>query len=821
MFRADRKIKKQSLYILVFLWFLAFCGDAFGDYCSASGEDYDYEHISGVEVGTISNMTGWSSYTDYTYLSTEMYIGYDYSITVTNGDPYSGDQCGVWVDWNADEDFDDVNETIVMSGGPGTFTGTITPPEGAALGSTRMRVRIMWTGVLSPCGVTDYGEVEDYTLIVSELISQEYGGGSGTTADPYLIYTAEHMNMIGVGILDWDKHFKLMADIDLSAYTGTSFNIIGSEVFPFRGVFDGAGHRISNFTYESPSASFIGVFGYIDDVNAEVRDLGMIEPDINVGQGIYFGPIAGYLSGGSIRNCYVEGGSIGGNGDVGGLVGIGKNNRISNCCSSCDVTGGSSVGGLVGSSSYGNISNCYSTGNVAGGNRVGGLVGNAAYNSIEGCYSTSNVTGGNEVGGLVGCSSDNNILNCHSSGDVAGSLSEVGGLVGDNHDSYISGCYSSSTVTGRGMVGGLVGSSDSNDTIFDCYSTGSVTGGGQVGGLVGDHEHSSIFNCYSTASVDGNTAVGGLVGDNFIACIVDCYSTGNVTGQQRVGGLVGHNAHEGSIADCYSKGGVTGQQEVGGLVGRNHKVISNCYATGTVSGDCNVGGLVGLTDQSAETYHCYSAGFVYGNDFVGGLVGYADNSDDYTACFWDSDVSPGLSGIGNRSDPGVTGQSTANMQTRSTFTNAGWDFIDEVINGPNDIWDICEGTNYPKFVWQIPEVDFVCPDGVNFLDYSFFAEHWGETDYGDVNGVELSGDGRVNWEDFGLFAGWWMASGCGECGGADFTGEGNVDYLDLDVFAGYWLKNEYGDCDGAELTGDGVVGLDDLREFTENWLAGL
>jgi hypothetical protein len=109
---------------------------------------------------------------------------------------------------------------------------------------------------------------------------------------------------------------------------------------------------------------------------------------------------------------------------------------------------------------------------------------------------------------------------------------------------------------------------------------------------------------------------------------------------------------------------------------------------------------------------------------------------------------------------------------------------------------------------------------VNFVDYAFFAEHWLETDYGDVNGVELTGDGKVNWEDFGLFAGWWKVTGCGGCGGADFTGDGNVDYLDLDVLAGYWLESGYGDCGGAELTGDGAVGLDDLGRFSASWLAG-
>jgi hypothetical protein len=87
-----------------------------------------------------------------------------------------------------------------------------------------------------------------------------YGGGAGTPDDPYLIDTAEHLNAIGAEPNDWDKHFRLTADIDLSAYTGSQFNLIGLyraaldpnedlEV-PFSGVFDGQGHTIANLTYE-------------------------------------------------------------------------------------------------------------------------------------------------------------------------------------------------------------------------------------------------------------------------------------------------------------------------------------------------------------------------------------------------------------------------------------------------------------------------------------------------------------------------------------------------------------------------------------------
>ena len=56
----------------------------------------------------------------------------------------------------------------------------------------------------------------------------QYGGGSGTAEDPYLIYTAEEMNAIGADPNDWDKHFLLMADIDLSGYMYSSFNLIGT-----------------------------------------------------------------------------------------------------------------------------------------------------------------------------------------------------------------------------------------------------------------------------------------------------------------------------------------------------------------------------------------------------------------------------------------------------------------------------------------------------------------------------------------------------------------------------------------------------------------
>ena len=57
----------------------------------------------------------------------------------------------------------------------------------------------------------------------------KYGGGSGTEGDPYQIWDANQMQAIGADANDWDKHFILMADIDLGQFTSSEFNIIAPD----------------------------------------------------------------------------------------------------------------------------------------------------------------------------------------------------------------------------------------------------------------------------------------------------------------------------------------------------------------------------------------------------------------------------------------------------------------------------------------------------------------------------------------------------------------------------------------------------------------
>ena len=170
----------------------------------------------------------------------------------------------------------------------------------------------------------------------------------------------------------------------------------------------------------------------------------------------------------------------------------------------------------------------------------------------------------------------------------------------------------------------------------------------------------------------GNNSSDGLISN--------CYATGSVSGGNKyIGGLAGSNIGS-TISNCYAVGPVDGNDSTGGLVGFNYwfGTISNCYATGTVDGNAHTGGLVGHNDGSygcSTISNCYATGAVDGNDETGGLVGY-NYDGTVSASFWDIETT------GQSSSAGGEGKTTAEMQTESTFTDAGWDFI--------EIWNIGE-----------------------------------------------------------------------------------------------------------------------------------
>lgn len=159
-------------------------------YCAATSTHTcgnQAEFIANVTLGTINNNSSCANYSDFTTQSASLNKGQQYTMTVTPqvvgaqlGSYFEGNEIAAWIDYNNDGVFDNTNERVgfvaITNGGPQTFTFTV--PASSTTGSVRMRTRITYQptdGAISPCGTTQWGEVEDYTVnLVSNLSINEH-----------------------------------------------------------------------------------------------------------------------------------------------------------------------------------------------------------------------------------------------------------------------------------------------------------------------------------------------------------------------------------------------------------------------------------------------------------------------------------------------------------------------------------------------------------------------------------------------------------------------------------------------------------------------
>jgi hypothetical protein len=143
--------------------------------------------------------------------------------------------------------------------------------------------------------------------------------GRGTADDPYQIYTCGQLQDIED---DLDGYYQLQQDIDCS----------GSEQSPieggFKGVFDGDGHTISNWTYR-PGGTKIetGLFATTDS-GADLKNFSFVNASLEglVGE---TGLIVGKAQGTTLSNVYVNG-LLDGIVDIGGVAGYYDNGEMNN-----------------------------------------------------------------------------------------------------------------------------------------------------------------------------------------------------------------------------------------------------------------------------------------------------------------------------------------------------------------------------------------------------------------------------------------------------------------------------------------------------------
>ncbi|MCX7697504.1 MAG: GEVED domain-containing protein [Bacteroidales bacterium] len=152
-----------------------------GCYCKISARDNNQvDGITRVVFNTINNSsTGNPAYTNFTHISTNVYRGSSYALSVyvnTNGN-YTY-YVTAWIDWNQNLIFDpgemyQLGTVANQANGLSSLCPfNITVPPGAALGKTFMRIAAKWASYLTdPCtfdpgGFSFQGEAEDYTIYV-------------------------------------------------------------------------------------------------------------------------------------------------------------------------------------------------------------------------------------------------------------------------------------------------------------------------------------------------------------------------------------------------------------------------------------------------------------------------------------------------------------------------------------------------------------------------------------------------------------------------------------------------------------------------------
>lgn len=551
------------------------------------------------------------------------------------------------------------------------------------------------------------------------LQAVEFAGGTGEPNDPYQIATAEQLISLGEDPNLYDKHFALVANIDLDP------NLPGRRVFdgaviasdlvdgvcrgpnyrgiPFTGSFDGRGHLIKNLVIKSRCGNYIGLFGVVNS-GAHIINLGIENGFIQGAENI--GLVAGCCGANTrIVSCYGNGCVVGAR-RAGGLVGSLRNEGEISCCySEGYVTARDFLaGGLVGDNG-GFIITSYAVCEVSGKERIGGLVGDAWWHGS--CFLAYWV---NEFDNpdLVGSSHQRSEPEMKTKASFRGwghleawTLDEgndfprlvwqnqPGGLIQDPPRSYGGGTGTPDDPYQIWTPGHLSQIGWSLDNLDKCFivmkdidlSTVSPNDFNPIGALglpytgVFDGGHHAIENFHFISEHDNNVGLFGSVGSinsdpNLMGGKVlnVCLTNVKIAGHYSVGALVAVNG--GTIEQCRVSGSTTGWQSVGGVVGRNREggAVRSCRSDVKGTGTNSVGGVTGY--NTGRITLCQSTASITGEKRIGGLVGY--NYGKITDCFATGNV------LGGDEIGGLVG---ANGSTVMSCYATGRAIGDEAVGG--------------------------------------------------------------------------------------------------------------------------------------------
>ncbi|MBK7087024.1 MAG: fibronectin type III domain-containing protein [Flavobacteriales bacterium] len=173
-------------------------------YCPSRGMMVIDEWIARVAVGTLDNQSGANDgYGDFTALGTTLMIGQGHPITLAPGysDLAYPEFFKVFVDFDQNGNFNGPGELAYSSGGMvgGPISGTLTIPASALVGSTRMRVIMLYDDPTA-VGCTndyDYGETEDYCVA---LVNNTTGVGESPTSGQLHVFPNPFTSILTVSM---------------------------------------------------------------------------------------------------------------------------------------------------------------------------------------------------------------------------------------------------------------------------------------------------------------------------------------------------------------------------------------------------------------------------------------------------------------------------------------------------------------------------------------------------------------------------------------------------------------------------------------------
>ena len=428
-----------------------------------------------------------------------------------------------------------------------------------------------------------------YNIVVTlTFVDNGLFSGTGSNLSPFLLTSRTDFEILGALVrlnLENSKYnsnscYKVQPNTSIAgqsdgktiAMGGSDFDPIGNDTTPFKGILDGNNCTIYNF--QTAEKDNTGLFGVVDGT---IKNLTVSKFTIRNNGNSNHGAIVGKLSG-TIENCRAVDGSVWGNANVGGIVGM---------------TYGVSY-----------ITNCTTENNV--------------YVKWNGNSGNSNAA----VGGILGLAQNTTTISgctnkARISQEVAENVKGFGGIVGflgNNQQLYIQDCTNTGTVTANNAngVGGIVGATDTASNYISatgCKNAANISGARNVGGIGGRIEttrttstiSSLVFkNCYNNGDISAtpNGTVGGIVGYLYanggaardIAVVLHCFNQGTINGKDNIGGIVGNpnqTANKAAVRIGYS---YTTYGQVAGTSNATVDATAYTIATGTTAPSHNNGG---------------------------------------------------------------------------------------------------------------------------------------------------------------------------------------------------------------------------------------